>query len=202
MTSDTHDVEIHLVEHTVNLAPSAEFALKQDYIHRFPLVLPPLDKNLSHEERRTEVVKYFRKSPGLAGPQQEFVSLSQRVFHDVKEEPHWQEGHQCAICAQKAGRASILLSCSCRFTAYHLSCIQGWHVTKGLERVVDCPTCRRPSKPVNIGWIQMSTTERAERKLKKSKAKKSSAKERERNADRQRIKAHRAWERNGGNNLL
>ncbi|KAJ7016328.1 hypothetical protein C8F04DRAFT_1346769 [Mycena alexandri] len=171
--------------HTVNLAPSAEFALKQEYIRRFPLVLPPLNKTLSHEERRTalqEVLKYFRKSPGLAGPKGAFISLSQRVFYDMKEEPHWQEGHQCSICGEKAGRASILLSCSCRFTAYHLSCIQGWHVTKGVERVVDCPTCRRPTKPVNIGWIQMSTTEKAERKLKKAKAKKFSAKERERNA--------------------
>ncbi|KAJ7018746.1 hypothetical protein C8F04DRAFT_1277268 [Mycena alexandri] len=189
MTSNTHDDEIRLVQHTVNLAPSAEFALKQEYIRRFPLVLPPLNKTLSHEERRTEVLKYFRKSPGLAGPKGAFISLSQRVFYDMKEEPHWQEGHQCSICGEKAGRASILLSCSCRFTAYHLSCIQGWHVTKGVERVVDCPTCRRPTKPVNIGWIQMSTTEKAERKLKKAKAKKFSAKERERNAGRQRVKA-------------
>ncbi|KAJ7761811.1 hypothetical protein B0H16DRAFT_539771 [Mycena metata] len=201
MSLDTHD-EICLVQHTVNLAPTAEFTLKQEYIRRFPLVLPPLNKTLSHEERRLEVVKYFQKSPGLAGPQQEFISLSQRVFYDVKEEPHWQEGHQCAICGEKAGRASILLPCSCRFTAYHLSCIQGWHVTRGVDRVVDCPTCRRPTKPVNIGWIQMSTTERAERKLKKAKNKKSSVKERERNATRQRVKGHREWERNGGDNRL
>ncbi|KAJ7038494.1 hypothetical protein C8F04DRAFT_1255775 [Mycena alexandri] len=192
--------DILLVAHTVNLAPSLESLQKQDYLQRYPLAFPPHNQTLSHEERRTAVHQYFKKKPCLQEPEQKAIALSKKLYHDFKEEPNWRQEQKCPICGKR--EASILLPCSCRYAAYHLSCFQTWHVSKGVERVVDCPTCRQPTKPVNVGWIEMSSSEKDERDRKKAQAKKedkkASAKERARNAGRQRAKARRDWERNGG----
>ncbi|KAJ7032801.1 hypothetical protein C8F04DRAFT_1184751 [Mycena alexandri] len=96
-------------------------------------------------------------------PEQKAIALSKKLYHDFKEEPNWRQEQKCP------------------------SCFQTWHVSKGVERVVDCeqnpkqlnpvnfatgPTCRQPTKPVNVGWIEMSSSEKDERDRKKAQAKK------------------------------
>ncbi|KAJ7018081.1 hypothetical protein C8F04DRAFT_1199502 [Mycena alexandri] len=202
---------------------------RRRYSTRRPHSFPPHNPTLSHEERRTVNSERhgFGQTRGITGegaagagtgnfercgpssktylfrvsdshniwiePEQKAIALSKKLYHDFKEEPNWRQEQKCP------------------------SCFQTWHVSKGVERVVDCeqnpkqlnpvnfatgPTCRQPTKPVNVGWIEMSSSEKDERDRKKAQAKKedkkASAKERERNAGRQRAKARWDWERNGG----
>ncbi|KAJ7734659.1 glycosyl transferase family group 2-domain-containing protein [Mycena metata] len=126
------DDDIVLV-HPLDLAP-ADNSTKKDYARKYHLVDPPFNDDLRHEERRAEVLKYLCKTPRLSEPQKWAEALSKRVFHEMKVDPQWRSSHTCPMCMDP--RPSILLFCSCKFRAYHLSCMRTWHITQGRDELI------------------------------------------------------------------
>ncbi|KAJ7745349.1 hypothetical protein B0H16DRAFT_1726911 [Mycena metata] len=173
------DNDIVLV-HPVDLAP-ADHSTKKDYARKYHLVDPPFNDNLRHEERRAEVLKYLCKTPRLSEPQKWAEALSKRVFHEMKVDPQWRSSHTCPMCMDP--RPSILLLCSCKFRAYHLSCMRTWHITQGRDELIKCPQCNVRTKPVNINWVLMPPSEKEEKMKNKKKQKHSSPQQKKRSAE-------------------
>ncbi|KAJ6567671.1 hypothetical protein DFH09DRAFT_1081117 [Mycena vulgaris] len=125
-----------------------EARFRQQYLERYPLrvihylsaLKPVLEKD--SDKARTKAHNISRR-----------IKQNDKADRD-KPGPTWLGQSQCSICSDKGRRPNVILTCNCRHSAYHLACISQWHITKGSNRLVPCPTCRELGKPINIAWVQ------------------------------------------------
>ncbi|KAJ7017002.1 hypothetical protein C8F04DRAFT_1394365 [Mycena alexandri] len=134
---------------------------RQYYAALYPLVKPPYTATVYHAERFETVRRDFAtEDPTLPKAKNQTATLFESVWKDVKEDLHWVENYPCPFCYARPGRATIVLSCACRHSIFHLSCIRKWHYLKGVDKLLPCPVCQSPSKPVHIAWLVMSEEEK------------------------------------------
>ncbi|KAJ7490186.1 hypothetical protein B0H11DRAFT_1912201 [Mycena galericulata] len=99
------------------------------------------------------VKDYFTQSPKISNALETTINLFSRIKGDTAEDTNWRETHVCPVCYSASPAASIVLSCGCRHTVYHLKCVLKWHFKAGVADLLKCPMCRAPTKPVNVYWV-------------------------------------------------
>ncbi|KAJ7439711.1 hypothetical protein B0H11DRAFT_2253736 [Mycena galericulata] len=143
---------------------------RRKYMRRYPLVNPSTsDPPELHDARFQKVVSYFgQEAPILRDAFNATVNLFAQVKTDTAKNFEWKNEHGCLICHNNSPVPSIVLPCPCKHSIFHLKCIFKWHLTKTIENLLPCPTCKTPSKPINVSWVSpMSPAEnraRADRK--------------------------------------
>ncbi|KAJ7447379.1 hypothetical protein B0H11DRAFT_1929738 [Mycena galericulata] len=151
----------------------AEAKNRQRYLQRYFLVNASASNTIeSHEDRFNKVKDYFTQSPKISNALETTINLFVRIKEDTAEDTNWRETHVCPVCYSASPAASIVLSCGCRHTVYHLKCVLKWHFKAGVADLLKCPMCRTPTKPVNVYWVSpVSKAEiraRADRKHRKN----------------------------------
>ncbi|KAJ6606283.1 hypothetical protein DFH09DRAFT_1067151 [Mycena vulgaris] len=138
---------------------------RRKYLRSYPLVNPPFSPEMKHDARKNldpqAVVRYLGEAPRLADAEQRATDLFRLVKLQDKTKPGWRDAI-CSMCLKEKG-TNIVLTCGCH-GAFHLRCIQSWHWAKAHAKFVNCPTCRKACKPVNISWMTTSEAERAAQK--------------------------------------
>ncbi|KAJ6593739.1 hypothetical protein B0H19DRAFT_1246475 [Mycena capillaripes] len=142
--------------------PSKDSQMRVKYLDRYNLVKPPFEEKVEHEKRSKMVIRYFEAPPRVGDdPTAEKIAIFRRVARDTRANPNWATEEVCPVCLNKSPPPKILLSCSCRHTLFHQSCIQQWHQKKDkkCQGLLTCPKCRSSAKPVHLAWVAPTEAE-------------------------------------------